>query len=98
MRIQQLSQRLKRIEGNRNGSAIKVELSDGDSVAIKQSQIIRFGANALFQPHSEEHRIVLNAVSHTEENGRMFELLSMTLCGEDELLTSDEQATVGING
>ncbi len=88
MRIQELSQRLKRIESKRDTGAIKVELSDG-VVEIKHSQITAFGANALFLPHSEERSIVLNSVSHTEDQGRMFELLQMVLTNESVLPTGD---------
>jgi hypothetical protein len=61
-----------------------VQLSDGDVAEIKPTQIAHFGANALFQPHSEEFNIVRNVVSHTEEDGRMFELLQMVLLGGND--------------
>ena len=89
MRIAELSQRLKRLTAKGdNGAAIKVQLSSGDAVEITPSQIMAFGANALFIESSAERSIVRNTVSHVEENGRMYELLGMALCGEDGLPTS----------
>jgi hypothetical protein len=89
MRIAELSQRLKRLSAKRdNGAAIKVQLSSGDAVEISPSQIMAFGANALFIESSAERSVVRDSVSHIEENGRMYELLEMVLCSEDVLPTS----------
>lgn len=80
MQISTLSRRLKLLESkNDTGEVIRVVLSDGSVVTIAQSQILDFGANAVYSEHSQERQIVLNTASFVEESGHLFEALRCIL-------------------
>lgn len=62
-----------------DGAIITLNLNNGEIRQIRDKDICKWGANALFNPAGPEAAAIKNATNSTESNGKMVELLKMVL-------------------